>query len=67
MGRLLAGAALRQELELDTFWRPRLSPFVVHLGIVDPRLGDYLYEYGAGQYGAARAPEPDTETVTLDD
>lgn len=37
MGRLLAGAALRQELELDTFWRPRLSPFVVHLGIVDPR------------------------------
>ena len=30
-------------------------------------LGDYLYEYGAGQYGTARTPEPPTEMVTLAD
>ena len=30
-------------------------------------LGDYLYEYGAGQYGTARTPEPPTEIVTLAD
>ena len=30
-------------------------------------LGDYLYEYGAGQYGSARTPEPATEMVTLAD
>ncbi len=30
-------------------------------------LGDYLYEYGAGQYGAARTPEPANEIVTLAD
>lgn len=30
-------------------------------------LGDYLYEYGAGQYGSVRSPEPAHEIVTLDD
>ena len=30
-------------------------------------LGDYLYEYGAGQYGTARTPEPAHEIVTLAD
>lgn len=30
-------------------------------------LGDYLYEYGANQYGTARTPEPPTEMVTLAD
>ncbi|CAD5370979.1 Phospholipase D [Rubrivivax sp. A210] len=30
-------------------------------------LGDYLYEYGAGQYGSVRTPEPATEMVTLTD
>ncbi len=30
-------------------------------------LGDYLYEYGAGQYGSVRTPEPAHEIVTLDD
>ena len=30
-------------------------------------LGDYIYEYGAGQYGTARTPEPPTEMVSLDD
>jgi alkaline phosphatase D len=30
-------------------------------------LGDYLYEYGAGQYGTARTPEPPTEMTTLSD
>lgn len=30
-------------------------------------LGDYLYEYGAGQYGTARTPEPATEMLTLAD
>ena len=30
-------------------------------------LGDYLYEYGNGQYGTARATEPLTEIVTLAD
>ncbi|GCL65293.1 alkaline phosphatase D family protein [Pseudaquabacterium pictum] len=30
-------------------------------------LGDYLYEYGAGQYGSLRTPEPPTEMVTLAD
>jgi len=30
-------------------------------------LGDYLYEYGDGQYGNARATEPVTEIVTLAD
>ena len=30
-------------------------------------LGDYLYEYGANQYGSARTPEPAHEMVTLGD
>ena len=30
-------------------------------------LGDYLHEYGAGQYGSARTPEPLTEIVLLTD
>lgn len=30
-------------------------------------LGDYLYEYGAGQYGSVRTPEPPTEMVSLAD
>jgi alkaline phosphatase D len=30
-------------------------------------LGDYIYEYGANQYGEARTPEPATEIVTLGD
>jgi alkaline phosphatase D len=30
-------------------------------------LGDYLYEYGANQYGSARTPEPPHEMVTLSD
>jgi len=30
-------------------------------------LGDYIYEYGAGQYGTARTPEPATEMVSLSD
>lgn len=30
-------------------------------------LGDYLYEYGTGQYGSLRTPEPPTEMVTLAD
>lgn len=30
-------------------------------------LGDYLYEYGAGQYGSLRTPDPATEMVTLSD
>jgi alkaline phosphatase D len=30
-------------------------------------LGDYLYEYGASQYGSARTPEPPVEIVTLAD
>ena len=30
-------------------------------------LGDYLYEYGANQYGSVRTPEPATEMVTLAD
>lgn len=30
-------------------------------------LGDYLYEYGAGQYGSVRTPEPAHEIVSLDD
>jgi alkaline phosphatase D len=30
-------------------------------------LGDYIYEYGAGQYGSARTPEPPVEIVTLTD
>ena len=30
-------------------------------------LGDYLYEYGANQYGALRTPEPPTEMVSLAD
>jgi alkaline phosphatase D len=30
-------------------------------------LGDYIYEYGANQYGSARTPEPATEIVTLGD
>jgi alkaline phosphatase D len=30
-------------------------------------LGDYIYEYGAGQYGTARTPEPANEIVTLAD
>jgi alkaline phosphatase D len=30
-------------------------------------LGDYIYEYGANQYGKVRSPEPATEIVTLAD
>lgn len=30
-------------------------------------LGDYLYEYGSGQYGTVRDYEPSTEIVTLSD
>ncbi|MCV2355295.1 alkaline phosphatase D family protein [Paucibacter sp. B2R-40] len=30
-------------------------------------LGDYIYEYGAGQYGNVRTPEPTNEIVTLAD
>jgi len=30
-------------------------------------LGDYIYEYGAGQYGSVRTPEPATEMISLDD
>ncbi|MDT7837756.1 alkaline phosphatase D family protein [Aquabacterium sp. OR-4] len=30
-------------------------------------LGDYLYEYGANQYGSLRTPEPATEMVSLSD
>ena len=30
-------------------------------------LGDYIYEYGAGQYGATRTPEPAYEILTLAD
>jgi len=30
-------------------------------------LGDYLYEYGANQFGSTRTPEPATEMVTLSD
>ena len=30
-------------------------------------LGDYLYEYGANQYGSARTPEPATEILSLAD
>jgi len=30
-------------------------------------LGDYIYEYGASQYGSARTPEPSVEIVTLSD
>ncbi len=30
-------------------------------------LGDYIYEYGANQYGSARTPEPATEILTLAD
>jgi alkaline phosphatase D len=30
-------------------------------------LGDYLYEYGAGQYGSVRTPEPPTEMISLAD
>jgi alkaline phosphatase D len=30
-------------------------------------LGDYLYGYGAAQYGTVRTPEPPVETVTLTD
>jgi alkaline phosphatase D len=30
-------------------------------------LGDYLYEYGSGQYGSLRATEPATEILTLAD
>ncbi len=30
-------------------------------------LGDYLYEYGAGQFGSTRTPEPATEMLTLAD
>jgi alkaline phosphatase D len=30
-------------------------------------LGDYLYEYGANQYGTARTPEPAVEIITLND
>jgi alkaline phosphatase D len=30
-------------------------------------LGDYLYEYGSGQYGSVRACEPGTELLSLSD
>ena len=30
-------------------------------------LGDYLYEYGTGQYGTARTPEPANEIISLAD
>ena len=30
-------------------------------------LGDYIYEYGPGQYGATRTPEPGYEILTLAD
>lgn len=30
-------------------------------------LGDYFYEYGPGEYGSARVPDPPFETVTLSD
>ena len=30
-------------------------------------LGDYIYEYGANQYGTARTPEPATEIISLAD
>ena len=30
-------------------------------------LGDYIYEYGTGQYGTARTPEPANEIVSLSD
>lgn len=30
-------------------------------------LGDYIYEYGAGQYGSVRTPEPPTEIISLAD
>ena len=30
-------------------------------------LGDYIYEYGVGQYGSARTPEPAHEIVSLSD
>ncbi len=30
-------------------------------------LGDYIYEYGAGQYGTTRTPEPSNEILTLAD
>ena len=30
-------------------------------------LGDYLYEYGANEYGSLRTPEPPVEMVTLSD
>lgn len=42
---------LAEEADLD---------LVVHLG-------DYVYEYGDGQYGAMRAYDPPHETLTLDD
>ena len=30
-------------------------------------LGDYIYEYGAGQYGSFREPDPPHEILTLED
>jgi alkaline phosphatase D len=30
-------------------------------------LGDYIYEYGTGQYGTARTPQPANEIITLSD
>src|SRR5690606_33651129 len=30
-------------------------------------LGDYIYEYGSGQYGAVREYEPEHEILSLDD
>ncbi len=50
-GYFNAYARVAQRADLD---------LVVHLG-------DYLYEYGAGQYGTVRTPEPATEMVTLAD
>ena len=50
-GYFNAYARIAQRADLD---------LVVHLG-------DYIYEYGTGQYGSARTPEPATEMVTLAD
>ncbi len=50
-GYFNAYARIAQRADLD---------LVVHLG-------DYLYEYGAGQYGSVRVPEPATEIVSLAD
>ncbi len=50
-GYFNAYARIAQRADLD---------LVVHLG-------DYIYEYGSGQYGSARPSEPATEIVSLSD